>query len=141
MTRIEAVREVDAWVRGHVDYAADPLLYGLRELWALPEDLADDIERDGKARGDCEDFALLAAARLVMRHGFTGERIWPVLLDTEDRPGRCNHAIICVGIGQTMWTCADTFDLEARPLGQAYRESQLRRWCSILDLTKWRQWG
>jgi len=60
--------EVHAFAQAHFEYVPDPVRRGQIDYWMSRDELQadlDDLQRGGKVRGDCDDFALLC--RLLLR--------------------------------------------------------------------------
>ena len=135
MIAIETLKEVDAWVRERVTYERDKPVWNIPEDWKTP----DRTLADGK--GDCEDFALLAAHRLK-ELGEDPARMFLCLCHTKGGEG-LNHAFLAVETPFGLHTCADTADKFGEPayVHDAYPEEYMRRWMRISEPEDWRTWA
>lgn len=135
MTRIELIEAVDSEVRETLVYARDKAVQGFHDDWKLP----DRAEAEGL--GDCEDFMMLAAARLLER-GVPAEELYFVLANTGG--GRAfDHAFLAVETPEGLWTCGDTMLGRARALNDPitpYRPETLDRWACVAQPREWRRW-
>lgn len=140
MIEIETLRRVDAWVRERVTYKRDSEVWGIPEDWKTPErTLADGT-------GDCEDFAILAAHRLIAPDNGSPPAdpadLFLIACHTKGEPG-LNHLLLAAKTDKGLWTCADTADKFRAPayLLDAYDEGMLRRWMRLSEAENWRLWG
>lgn len=130
MSRIDTIKAVDAEVREALVYAEDRPVLGFPDDWKLPaRSKADGL-------GDCEDFMMLAARKLLDRGVPAGEMYF-TLCHTQGRDG-FDHAFLAVETPEGLWTCADTIAFAADPL--PWSESELRQWARVSDPTDWRTW-
>ncbi|MEQ1653414.1 MAG: transglutaminase-like cysteine peptidase [Hyphomicrobium sp.] len=83
--RLSELDEVNRTVNHEIEPATDAEIYGVNELWTLP-----------KARGDCEDFALLKRHRLMER-GWPSNSLLITVVRDEKNEG---HAILTARTSQ-----------------------------------------
>ncbi len=57
----ERAEHIFNYVRDHVTYTSDAVQFGYDEFARNADEVAEEIELSGSARGDCEDYAILLA--------------------------------------------------------------------------------
>lgn len=127
---IDLLKSVDAGVREDLTYGRDNADHGFDD-WQLPENVG--------SVGDCEDFMLLAAHRLLEADA-DPQTMYFVLCHTAGRKG-FNHAFLAVETMDGLHTCADTFDSKPRPIYSTYRRDELRQWARVSEPMRWRLWA
>ena len=83
------LRQVNAWVNDHVEFADDASLHGLPDRWS---GAAETLRR---GRGDCEDYAL-TKMQLLAALGFARDDMYLVVVRDTLRQG--DHAVLAVRI-------------------------------------------
>lgn len=84
------LRQVNAWVNDHVEFADDASLHGLPDRWS---GAAETLRR---GRGDCEDYAL-TKMQLLAALGFARDDMYLVVVRDTLRQG--DHAVLVVRTG------------------------------------------
>ena len=130
---VELIHTVDREARDAITYERDALVHGIRENWQTAEETA---KRD---LGDCEDFAIYAAMRLMDR-GVPAEALYLTLVNTLAGP-HFNHCVLLVETGSGLVTCADTMSSEPQAIDDAYDEDMMRQWARLDKPREWRKWG
>lgn len=132
MIAIDLLEEVDREVREQLDYARDEPVQGWLDDWKPPDRSLHDGE------GDCEDFMLLAARKLL-DHGVSPEDLYLVTVNTEGRD-RANHAVLMAATEDGLMTCGDTFVTWPARLIDAYPLPAPKEWMRLSDPGNWRIW-
>jgi predicted transglutaminase-like cysteine proteinase len=83
--KLSELDEINRTVNHEIEPATDAEIYGVNELWTIP-----------KARGDCEDFALLKRQRLIER-GWPANALLITVVRDEKNEG---HAILTARTSQ-----------------------------------------
>ncbi len=130
---VELIRKVDREARDAITYERDALVRGIREDWQTAEETAK------RRLGDCEDFAIYAASRLMDR-GVPAACLYLTLVHTEDRRG-FNHCVLLVQTAGGLMTCGDTRSDGPLPLIEAYDESMMRQYARLDKPRDWYGWN
>lgn len=131
MSSVAQLNSVDRSVRKTLTYAKDDAAHGFDD-WSLPE------ESGVKGLGDCEDFMMFAAGRLLDL-GADPAKMYFVLCHTGGFEG-FNHAFLAVETDEGLHTCADTYTGPPQPIYAAYGRDELRQWRRVSE-KGWRLWA
>ena len=127
------IRDTDTEARNAITYERDALVGGFRENWQT------EAETEVRGLGECEDFAIYAAMRLMDR-GVPAEALYLTLVNTLAGP-HFNHCVLLVETPSGLVTCADTRGDEPQALDDAYDEDMMRQWARLDKPREWRKWG
>lgn len=128
---IDKLEQVDKWVRENVTYVRDKKGF---DDWKTP------IRTLSERKGDCEDFAILAAYKLEQL-GVNEDIMYLSTCHTKGLKG-ANHGFLLVETNNGLYTCADTYDKFKQPsyVFDVYRKEDMRKWMRISDPHNWREW-